>query len=445
MQREKLNPSAELELYKSKTAASAATFDKIKRRIAGGVTANAKFIRPYPIVMHSASGSKLWDVDGNSYIDYCLGYGPLILGHGHPKVLAAIKSQLDSSGTTLFGTPHELELRMAERISSHYKAAELVRFTNSGTEATLNALRLAKAYTRREKIAKFEGHYHGWQEYALVSVSPALGSAGPQSGPIPVPFGAGVPKTILDNTVVLPFNDPSSVERIIKKEHENLAAVILEPLARGYMAPKDDFLTRLREITQENDVLLVFDEVMTGFRLGLEGGAGYFGVRPDLVALGKIIGGGLPCGAFGGRSDIISLVSPESSVEPVFHSGTYNACATVLAAGMATLDVLEEPGIYEKLDKSGEAIRQALKETIDSKKIDAKVLGLRSIFHVLFTSEEVRSYRDAALADAQRLRSLDIALYNRGIFVPPSHCCFLSIAHDEADVAKTIDAFRNVL
>lgn len=441
-----LDFTSELRRFERRTLTSAATFENLKQHIAGGVAANARFMEPYPIVMQSGAGSKLVDIDGNTYIDYCLGYGSLILGHGHPSVINAIKRQLDGSGTSLFGTPHELELKMAKRISSLYNAAKLIRFTNSGTEATLNALRMAKAYTRREKIAKFEGHYHGWHEYAAISVSPELGKVGPESEPAPVPFGTGVPKRVLENTVVLPFNNASALERIIERERKNLAAVIMEPVARGYMIPTNDFLKCVRDVTQENDIPLIFDEVMTGFRLGLGGAAEYFGVEPDLVALGKIVGGGLPCGIFGGRQDIMSMVSPDSHAgEAVFHSGTYNACATVLAAGMATLDILEQPGVYDQLDRAGESIRRSLGKIIDEKRLQARVLGLRSIFHVLFTGEEVVSYRQAAAADGLKLRTLELAMYNRGVFFPPSHCCFLSIAHDDSDIARTVDALRSAL
>jgi len=435
----------ELSHFRGRTSSSGVLFGEFKKHIAGGVTANAKFMYPYPIVMRSAGGSKLVDVDGNEYVDYCLGYGPLILGHGHPTVVNAITNQLEASGTSLYGTPHKLELEMAKRISSLYRPAELVRFTNSGTEATLNALRIAKAYTRREKVAKFEGHYHGWHEYATISVSPELSVAGFQSEPMAVPHGAGVPQRVVDNTIVLPFNDASAVERIIEREAANLAGVIMEPVARGYMIPESGFLRCVREVTEENDIPLIFDEVMTGFRLGLGGAAQYFGIRPDLVALGKIVGGGLPCGVFGGRSDIMSLISLDSdSSTSLFHSGTYNACATVLAAGLATMDVLEQPGVYEQLDRAGERIRGSMTELLAERFVEAKVLGLRSIFHILFTGEEVKSYRQAARADGLKLRSLNLAMCNRGIFFTPLHCCFLSIAHNEEDVTRTLNALADI-
>lgn len=443
----RLDLAEEMSHFKRRTPTSEARFAEFRRHIAGGVTANVKFMDPYPIVMRSARGSHLVDVDDNDYIDYALGYGPLILGHGHPAVVNAIKSQLESCGTSIFGAPNEMELEMAKRVSSLYKAAECVRFSLSGTDATLNALRVAKAYTGKEKVAKFEGHYHGWHEYALVSVSPELRSAGPESEPSPVPFGKGVPKRVLDSTVVLPFNDPPAVERIVERERGDLAAVIMEPVPRGYIVPEKEFLKCVRDVTRENDIPLIFDEVMTGFRFGLGGAASYFGVEPDLVTFGKIIGGGLPGAVFAGRSDIMNMLSPHSqdARAPVFHSGTYNACPTVLAAGMATLDVLQQPGTYEQLDRAGETLRRSLKEVIDESNVQASVLGLSSIFHVIFTTEKVVSYRQAAAADSLKRKSLDLAMYNRGVFFPHSHCCFLSLAHGKDDTEKTVDALESAL
>ena len=302
--------------YNNRTRSSLKLWQEATKTIAGGVTANVKFFEPYPIFMKKAKGSKLYDVDGNEYIDYCLCFGPLILGHGHPKVVEAIRKQIEEGGTTIYGTPHELEVRMAEKIKKHVPCAEMVRFTNSGLEATLHTIRLARAYTRKEKIAKFEGHYHGAHDYVLVSMTPPIEAAGPANAPNAVPDSAGLPKSILDNTIVLPFNNLQVTEEILEEHKDELAAVILEPVARGFLPPEIEFLRGLRETTEEHGIVLIFDEVMTGFRFGLSCAQGYFGVIPDLTALGKILGGGLPAGAFAGRRDIMELVSPVGVKKP---------------------------------------------------------------------------------------------------------------------------------
>lgn len=436
-----------VEKYRNKTKKSSEFYEEAVQLIPGGITANAKFFGPYPIFMRNAKGSKLFDVDGNEYIDYCLGYGPLILGHGPLEVVGAIKNQLSNYGTSVLGAPNELEIIMAKKISSIYPSAKSVRFTNSGTEATLNLIRLARAYTQKPKIAKFEGHYHGWHDYAVVSVAPSLDAAGDGKAPASVPFGY-VPKFILDNTIVLPFNDLESTEKLIRKSKEELAAVVLEPLARGYMVPEENFLRGLKEITEDENIPLIFDEVMTGFRLGLGGAQEYFGVIPDMVALGKVIGGGLPVGICAGREDILKLMSPirtEESQRHLFHSGTYNANATVLAAGLATIEVLEKPGTYSYINELAEALRKGFRDIIEDLEVEAQVLGICSIFHILFTSRKIRNYRDVFTADTKKRHTLDLSLCNQGVFFPPNHCCFTSLAHTEEDVRKTLDSAEESL
>ena len=411
----------------------------------GGVTASIKYFEPHPVFMKKAKGARLYDVDENEYVDYCLCLGPLILGHGHPAVVEAIKKQLDDNGTTIYGTPHELEIKMAKKIQSHVPAAEKLRFVNSGLEATLQAIRVARAYTKRRKIAKFEGHYHGAHDYAAISVSPPLNLAGQDYAPTAVSNSAGLPDFILENTVVLPFNDLSATEKIVKKHAHDLAAIIIEPIARGFLPPEKDFIKGLRELTLEHGIVLIFDEIMTGCRLGFGGAAEYLGVVPDMVALGKIVGGGLPIGVFAGKSEIMEWTSPVGAKAPyerVFHSGTFNGCPTVLAAGLATLEVLKKPASYKHINRVAQQVKKSMKDAFEDRKIEAQVIGLSSMWQCIFTSQKVRNYRDIARSDVKRRRDFDLELINNGIFVTPGRTYYTSLAHTKADVEKTSEAIE---
>ncbi len=429
--------------YKKKTQRSAELWKQSSKVMPGGITANIKFFEPYPIFMKEAEGSRIRDVDGNEYVDYCMCLGPLILGHGHPAVVDAIKKQLSTNGTTMLGTPHELEIKMASELQRLVPCAEKTRFVNSGLEATLHALRLARAHTKRVKIAKFEGHYHGAHDYVAVSVSPPLDSAGPSDAPVAVSNSAGLPEFILKNTLILPFNNAAAVERTIEKNKNELAAVIIEPVARGFLPPDRDFLKSLRSVTEENGIVLIFDEIMTGFRLGLGGAQEYFGITPDLVALGKVVGGGLPIGVFAGKSEIMEHVSPIGSKSPsdrVFHSGTFNGCPTVLAAGLATIEVLKKPGSYKSIDGVAAEVKKYMKDAFEDHHIEAQVIGQASMFQSLFTSEKVKDYRDIARADSKKRVSFDMELINNGVYVRPGRTYYTSIAHTKADLQKTTEA-----
>jgi glutamate-1-semialdehyde 2,1-aminomutase len=429
--------------YMKKTRKSARLWKEASKIIPGGITANVKYFEPYPIFIKKAQGSKIYDVDGNAYIDYCLCFGPLILGHGHPAVVEAVQKQLSENGTIIYGTPHELEIKMAHEIKCLVPCAEMVRFVNSGLEATLHAIRVARAYTKKVKIAKFEGHYHGAHDYAAVSVSPPLDLAGPSNSPIAVSNSAGLPNFILDNTIVLPFNDFETVEKVIEKNKNELAAVIIEPVARGFLPPNRDFLKGLRTVTEENNIVLIFDEIMTGFRLGLGGAQEYFGVTPDMVALGKIVGGGLPIGIFAGKSEMMELTSPVGAKLPfdcVFHSGTFNGCPTVLAAGLATIEVLKKPGTYDHINWVADEVKRCIRDAFEDNKIDGQVIGLASMFQCLFTSKRVKNYRDVARADSKKRVSFDLELINNGVYVRPGRTYYTSSAHTKSDVQRTFKA-----
>ena len=431
--------------YMKKTRRSSKLWKQSAKLMPGGITANIKFFEPYPVFMKKAKGSRIYDVDDNEYVDYCLCLGPLILGHGHPAVVEAIKKQLANSGTTMYGTPHELEIQMAKELNRLVPCAEMTRFVNSGLEATLHALRLARAYTHKTKIAKFEGHYHGAHDYVAVSVNPPLDSAGPRNTPLAVSNSAGLPKFILENTVVLPFNDSASTERIIEKNKEELAAVIIEPVARGFLPPDKDFLKSLRTVTEENNIVLIFDEIMTGFRLGLGGAQEHFGITPDLVALGKVVGGGLPIGVFAGKSEIMECISPVGAKSPsdrVFHSGTFNGCPTVLAAGLATIEVLKKPGAYKHIDWIADEVKKSMRDAFEDNKTDAQVIGQASMFQCLFTSDKVKDYRDIARADSRKRMNFDLELVNNGVYVRPGRTYYTSSAHTKADLQKTFEAIE---
>jgi len=431
--------------YVKRTEISAKLWKQASEVIPGGVSASIKYFEPYPIFMRKANGAKLYDVDGNEYIDYCLCLGPLILGHGHPVVVEAIKKQLDDNGTTIYGTPHELEIKMAKKLQSCVPNAEKLRFVNSGLEATLHAIRVARAYTKRNKIAKFEGHYHGAHDYVAISISPPLDLAGRHNAPTAVSNSAGLPGFVLENTVVLPFNDLSATEKLIKKQRNDLAAIIIEPVARGFLSPENDFLKGVRELTQENGIVLIFDEIMTGFRLCLGGAGEYFGVVPDMVALGKIVGGGLPIGVFAGKSEILECASPVGAKVPyerVFHSGTFNGCPTVLAAGLATIGMLEKPATYKHINRKAQEVKKCMTDVFEDKKIEAQVIGLSSMWQCVFTPHEVKNYRDIARADVKKRRDFDLELINNGVFVTPGRTYYTSFAHDEADLEKTSEAIE---
>jgi len=429
--------------YMKKTRKSARLWQQSSKLMPGGVTGSIRYFEPYPIFMKKAKGSKIYDVDGNEYVDYGLCLGPLILGHGHPAVVEAIKKQLSEDGTTIYGTPHELEIKMANEIKRLVPCAQMVRFVNSGLEATLHAIRVARGYTKRIKIAKFEGHYHGAHDYVAVSVSPPLDLAGPSNLPIAVSDSAGLPSFILENTIVLPFNDSATVERIIEKNKKNLAAVIIEPVARGFLPPNPDFLKSLRTVTEENNIVLIFDEIMTGFRLGLGGAQEYFGVTPDMVALGKIVGGGLPIGVFAGKSEMMELTSPVDAKLPfdrVFHSGTFNGCPTVLAAGLATIEVLKKPRAYDHINWVADEVKRCIKDAFEDNRIDGQVIGLASMFQCLFTSKRIKDYRDVARADSKKRLSFDLELINNGVYVRPGRTYYTSLAHTKSDLQKTFEA-----
>ncbi|MFB4158378.1 aspartate aminotransferase family protein [Geomicrobium sp. JSM 1781026] len=442
--------------YEAQTQKSKQHMERAKRVMPGGMTANIKHYAPYPITIQRANGCRLYDLDGHEYIDFLMGYGALMLGHGHPQVKKAIENQLLQDGTWLFGTPHNKEAAFAERLQHYFPSVERVRYTNSGTEANLLALRLAMAYTNKYKVAKFEGHYHGAIDSLLVSVSPTESEAGAHTSPLSVADSGGMNHERLVDTIVLPFNDPVSCEQILTEHKDELGAVIIEPIEGGIIEPHHEFIKKLREVTNRLGIVLIFDEVKTAFRSSMGGAQAVYGITPDITTMGKVIGGGFPFGVVGGKAEIMELSSPLSgfdffadqhadrSSKALFHSGTYNGHPMILAAGLATLDVLDEQ--YNSLLKRTETFKQALCQLFASYNIPAQTVGRGAMFSVLFTDvEDIANYRSLKHLNTAFRNDLDRALFSEGVYVKPGNRYSMSVVHDDDALQQALEAYERVL
>ena len=400
----------------------------------GGVSSPVRAFAPYPSYIASAKGSRLVDVDGNEMVDYCMGFGPLILGHAHPSVVEAIKAQANRG--TLYGAPIEMEVRMAEAICRHYPSVDMVRMVNTGTEATMHAIRLARGYTGRKRFIKIEGAFHGAHD-------PVLVKAGSGATTHSAPNSLGIPEEVTANTLLAPYNDLGAVSDLIGRG--DVAAIIIEPVIgnAGQILPDEGYLEGLREMTEESGVLLIFDEVITGFRLAMGGAQSYFGITPDMTVLGKIAGGGLPIGIFAGREDIMSMVSPSGKV---YQAGTFSGNPMSLAAGLATMGELEKDA-HKDLARKGERMRSGLRKLLNEMDLPYKVQGIASMFQLFMTSSKVRNYEDAMRCDAERFHRLFLSLLDKGIYLPPSQyeTNFISTAHSNADIDLTLEAFAEGL
>ncbi|MCK9299179.1 MAG: glutamate-1-semialdehyde 2,1-aminomutase [Methanoculleus sp.] len=407
-------------------------FARAQTLMPGGVSSPVRAIKPYPFYVERAAGSHLTTVDGTDLIDCCLGYGPLILGHAHPAVREAIERQLEKGW--LYGTPTPLELDLAGIITGDHPAVEMVRFVSSGSEATMAAIRLARGYTGKQDIIKIEGGFHGAHDAVLVK-------AGSGATTLGVPDSAGVPASLVAHTRQVPYNDPEALETLLA-EDDDVAAFILEPVMGnvGPVLPDDGYLADVREITAAYDVLLILDEVITGYRAGIGGAEVLYGVKPDLATFGKIIGGGLPIGAFGGRRDIMELVAPAG---PVYQAGTFSGNPASLAAGYAALRHLHEhPEIYRRLDEATRAIGEA---AADAGK--GTFVRIGSLFKHFFRSEPPRDYREVKECDTEAFSRFWKAMLETGIFLPPSQfeTNFLSAAHTTQDIEQIADAYGSCL
>jgi glutamate-1-semialdehyde 2,1-aminomutase len=437
------------EKYRRLTLKSQRLFNRAKEIMPGGVLGHARYYKPYPIYMVGGKGSKIWDVDGNEYIDFLMGFAALILGHRYPEVEEAVLEQAKRG--IMLGTAFEKDVELAELLVKHNDSLEWVRMANSGGEAVMYALRVARAYTGRPLIAKFEGGYHGGIDEVLISLLPFLDRAGSIDRPLPQPYSKGLYPGVEDNVLVLPFNDIGATEELLRKNSHRVAGVIVEPM-QGYAGsiPADgEFLRRLRKVTKEEGILLIFDEIITGFRLGLGGGEEFYGVKPDLKTLGKIIGGGSPIGAYGGSRDMMEIVTPtkdlEADVKRVFQSGTFNVSPFSVVGGIATLLTLERESdkVYSKLNRLGERARKGIRDVLKDRGFEVQTTGLGSIVSIHFTDREIRNVRDVMAAEGKLVMNLYLALMTKGIFnLPPVHMN-ISAVHTEEEVDRLIEMVQD--
>jgi glutamate-1-semialdehyde 2,1-aminomutase len=407
----------------------------------GGTTRTTTYFAPYPLYIERGEGAHIWDVDGTRRIDYIQNYSALILGHAHPRVTAAIAAQLQRGTAVAAANP--LEIQLAQELCRRIPSVDMIRFTNSGTEATMFAMRLARTFTGRQKIARFEGGYHGTHDFAEISTKPDLDLAGPATAPRPVPDSAGTPPVALADTIVLPYNDPESVERILRRHQKDIAAVIVEPVlgAGGVIPAEREFLKELRAVTYELGMVLIFDEVIS-LRIAPGGGQEHYGIMPDLTTMAKIMGGGLPVGAFGGRADLMALLDPRLP-NSIPHGGTYNGHPLGMVAGLATLKELT-PEVYADLNRKGEWVRGRLREVFDAHDIAAQVTGIGSLFNIHFTSVPVRDHRSMRTSNPQMLRDLFLGLINHGILMAPRAMGAICTPMTQEDLQAFVDAVDEV-
>ena len=386
-------------------------------------------------ILQRGAGSHVWDVSGNEYIDYLLGSGPMLCGHAHPRVIDAVREQV-GRGTTFFAT-HELAVTLAQEIVDAVPCAEQVRFTSTGTEATLFAMRTARAARRRDRILKFEGGFHGMNDYALMSTF----ASGTVELPAPEPDSAGLPGCIADQVLVAPFNDVEGMTAIIERHHDELGGVIIEPLQR-VVNPEPGFLEALRQVTARFGVPLIFDEIVTGFRLAYGGAQEYYGVVPDLCTIGKVLAGGFPLAAVAGREELLRSFNPVAREDGRYmpQYGTLNGNPVAAAAGLTTLEILREPGTYDRLFATGEQLMAGVQSAFDAAGIVVQIVGAPPVFDVFFTDQPISSYRDTLTNDKAMVTRFNRQLLDRGIFRPDSKF-YVSIMHSAEDVARTIDVF----
>ncbi len=406
-----------------------------QKYIAGGVNSPVRAfgaVGGNPVFIKKGKGAYIYDADGRKYVDYVMSWGPLILGHAHPAVIKAV-SKTGLNGTT-FGAPVELETRLAEIITKAIPSMQRLRFTSSGTEAVMSAIRLARGFSQKEKIIKFTGGYHGHVDSLLVKAGSGLATFGQADS-------LGIPKSLAGRTIVLPYNNSKLFEETLDKYHTQIAAVIVEPIAgnMGLVLPQKGFLEKLREITKKYRIILIFDEVISGFRFTFGGAQNLFKIKPDLTTLGKIIGGGLPAGAFGGRKEIMDLLAPQGAV---YQAGTLSGNPLAMAAGAAALNVLTNKNIYENLERKTECLAAGIKAIIEKRKIKARVNNFGSLLTLFFTANKVIDYETAKLSSTKDYGAFFRKMLKKGIYLPPSQfeCWFVSAAHTKGDIEHTLKA-----
>ncbi len=415
-------------------------FYEAQQYLPGGVDSPVRAFKAVggtPPFIVRGQGSRIYDVDDNKFIDFVCSWGPLILGHSHPQVVAALKQAIESG--TSFGAPTELETTLARMISAAIPSIEMIRFVNSGTEATMTALRLARAFTSRDKIVKFAGCYHGHADGLLTKAGSGLATLG-------IPDSPGVPLSYAQNTLVVPYNNAEAVEQLFQRYPKEIAAVIVEPVAAnmGVVTPQPNFLASLRKLTNEFEALLIFDEVITGFRITYGGAQAFYGVIPDLTCLGKIIGGGLPIGAYGGRREIMEMIAPIGSV---YQAGTLSGNPLVMTAGIETIKILSQPGIYSQLEAKASSLEEGIAIAAYETGVSLRISRIASLLTAFFNSEPVVDYESATQTDTMLFGRFFQQLLWEGIYWPPSQfeTAFISIAHTDEDVQTTIRAISKAL
>ena len=422
-----------------------ALYTAARQTLAGGVSSDARrSVQPVPLFISYAAGARLWDVDENEYIDYVLGQGPLILGHTHPAIIEAVKAQLDRG--QIYSAQHALEVEVAEAVCRLVPCAERLRFNSTGSEAVHAAWRLARAFTGREKILKFEGHYHGWFDAALYSVSPPLAAAGPAAAPAAVPGTKGQARSTAGDVVIAPWNDADALAAILERHGHEVAAVMMEPLLcnSGCIRPRPGYLAAAQALCREHGGLLIFDEVITGFRLAPGGAQAYFGVTPDLAVFGKALAGGFPLSCLAGRAEVMDLISRGE----VGHAGTFNSNPVVMAAAAATLGVLEQQAatIYPRLFGLGQRLIAGIRQAASAAGAPLLVEGPGPVFNLYFTDQPaVANYRDYTRCDLAAMGRLHTALLDRGVNMVGRGLFFLSAAHTEEDIDQTVAAVADAL
>ena len=428
-----------------KLDASFRLYERACHHLAGGVSSDARRgVQPVPLYIDHAQGAYLWDVDGNHYIDYVLGQGPMIFGHTFAPVIDAVKAQLDRGQA--YSAQHILELEVAEAVCRMVPCAELLRFNSVGSEAVHAAWRLARAYTGREKILKFEGHYHGWFDPALYSLAPDLTLAGPPEAPYALPGTHGQPRSSAGDIVVAPWNNLEALEAIMQRHHTDIAAMTMEAILcnSGCIAPVEGFLAGVQKLCHQYGCLLIFDEVITGFRLAAGGAQEYLGITPDLAVFGKAIANGFPLSCLAGRAEVMELISRGQ----VGHAGTFNSNPVVMAAAAATLSLLEHQAtsIYDGLYATGQLLMRGLREAAQQLGVPMLVDGPGPVFQIYFTDKEVvRNYREYAACDRSRMSRVHAALLDRGVNMVARGLWFVSTAHSNVDIDRTVEQFTDAL
>ena len=415
-------------------------FLRAQKVIPGGVNSPVRAFKSVgrnPVFIDRGEGAYIWDIDGNRYLDFVGSWGPLIVGHAHPNVVEAIK-RVAERGTS-YGAPTEVESELSEEVLRAFPSMEMVRMVNSGTEATMSAIRLARGVTGRTKIVKFEGCYHGHSDQLLIK-------AGSGALTLGVPTSPGVPAQIAATTISARYNDLEGLKEIFRSEGEEIAAVILEPVTgnMGVVLPEEGFLQGVRQLTKEYGALLIFDEVMTGFRVSYGGAQAYFGIDPDLTCLGKVIGGGLPVGAYGGKRRYMEQISPSG---PIYQAGTLSGNPLAMNAGLATLKLLQQPGTYEALTNKTTRLAEGLKQLAQEAGLPVWVNSIGAMFSPFFTDVPVKDYASACISDVERFAKYFRGMLEHGIYLAPSQfeAVFLSTAHSEADIDQTLEQARIVL